>query len=496
MRVTAIESVGASLPKRSRAPGRAVALLLMLVCAAVRLWNSYGRAAFPFQLDYEEGNILNAASRIVHGLTPYPPAATFPYTINCYGPVGYLLSALGVKAFGLSLFGPRLLVLLAGVGILLLIAGITKILGDRWDAGFLAALSFLCVPLVSFWLPTLRVDFWAIFLSLLGLYTFLKFPRFWPLAGLVFGLALLTKPTAIAAPAAVFLELIAQRKLVRGFLLAGITGGTVLLCMFVLGRDFVFALLKTHPDPYSFVRAAIYAAHYSVYGCIPILVVIVYTLSRELRWNERSRLAWFYIAMCTLTSLSAGKLGSNTNHFLEWTAAICIIGGLALSYLLGTNDVLAPAFVVFLLSFSVIFTVTSQRAWRNVVADQSGCAEAYGFIRSLGSSRILSENVSALVVGGNRVLVSNPFVVTQLGNSVEWQAGSMEDLAQRQYFDVILMGSDLKDVNTDAGTWSVDLIKAIGRRYSPVRRFQCRNAGTAYVPNTMQARAQDRSRGD
>lgn len=194
---------------------KALLLFVGIACFVIRIVSSYGRAASTFQIDYEEGNILNAATRLLHGLTPYPAVGSFPYIVNCYGPVGYLLSAAGIKVFGLSLFGPRVLVLLSGIGIFFLIAAIVKTLGSRWDVGFLAALSFLCAPLVYYWFPTLRVDFWAIFFSLLGLYVFVKVPRAWPLVGLIFSAAILTKHTAIGAPAAVFLELLVQKKILR-----------------------------------------------------------------------------------------------------------------------------------------------------------------------------------------------------------------------------------------------------------------------------------------
>src|SRR5262245_55785465 len=93
---------------------------------ALRLVLASRLAAFPYQLDYEEGNVLNAANRIVHGLTPYPEPGSFPYVLNPYGPLGYLLIAVPVKAAGLSLYPPRLLVLLATVVVALLIAGLVR----------------------------------------------------------------------------------------------------------------------------------------------------------------------------------------------------------------------------------------------------------------------------------------------------------------------------------------------------------------------------------
>jgi hypothetical protein len=137
-----------------------------------------------------------------------------------------------------------------------------------------------------------------------------------------------------------------------------------------------------------------------------------------------------------------------------------------------------------LLFVSVIFTAMSLQ-WRNMAADQSQCAEAFDFVRTFKSDRILSENVSDLVLAGKPVLVSNPYVVTQLGNSVKWQAGSMEELAHDRYFDLILMSAELNQIRPDVGRWSPEMIEVIGRQYTPVRSFQCLDASVAYVPNTL-----------
>jgi hypothetical protein len=139
-----------------------------------------------------------------------------------------------------------------------------------------------------------------------------------------------------------------------------------------------------------------------------------------------------------------------------------------------------------LIALSVIFTATSQLAWRKMVVSASGCAETLDYVRNFASDRILSENISALVLTDKPVLVSNPFVITQLGNSVEWQKGSMEQLAQDQYFGLVLLGGDLKDFRPESGTWSAELINVIRHQYSPVRYFQCPNARVAYVANNRQ----------
>src|SRR5579864_4897095 len=462
-----------------------IAKILIAVTAATCLWLSFrcahARLLMPFEIDYEEGNVLNSGLRIVQGQALYPLPGTFPYILNPYGPIGYFVSALGIKVFGLGLFGPRFFVYFAGLAVVVLIAFLTKNFGGRWDAGALSALSYLCLPLVSYWLPLLRVDFWAVFLSLLGLYAFSRFPSAWPVAALIFALAILTKQTAIAAPAAVFLELLAQKRFVRAFGLAGIISGTVVACMATLGPGFVFAFLKTHPDPYSF-RHAFQSGLAAVHGCMLILALIGYAIIFGFRWTQQSRLACFYVLLCSLSALSAGKLGSNMNHFLEWTAAICIIGGLALSELLRRGDGVAKPFALGLLTLATVFALMSLRNFGVVGPDGKGCGDAYAFVRSFPGERVMSDDVSSLVLGHKIVLVSNPFVMTQLGNSVVWQAGSVEQLAQQQYFDLIVLGGTLESFIPASGGSSPELIQTIGKRYVPYKYFQCAYSKVAFVP--------------
>src|SRR5579864_5952264 len=169
---------------------RIVAVTCFLL--VVRLYFAWHRAFTPFELDYEEGNVLNAAVRIIHGQTPYPPPGSFPYVFNPYGPIGYLISAAAVHIFGLALYGPRLLVLAAGVGIVFVIAFLVGHTFKRADVGFLFGALYLCSPLVWRWLPLLRVDFWVVLLSLTGIYFFVKSPRGYYPAAILFSLAILT----------------------------------------------------------------------------------------------------------------------------------------------------------------------------------------------------------------------------------------------------------------------------------------------------------------
>src|SRR6266581_4726916 len=98
-------------------PFQTTLLFVAIVCLSIIVHYAFARASTPFQIDYEEGNILNAGARLTHGQTPYPDPRIFPYVVNPYGPVGYVLTAIALKVFGLNLFGPRMFVLTAGLTI-------------------------------------------------------------------------------------------------------------------------------------------------------------------------------------------------------------------------------------------------------------------------------------------------------------------------------------------------------------------------------------------
>ncbi len=232
----------------------------VFICLCLTLAAAFQRLLIPFEIRYGEGCVLDAGALILHQTSPYLEPGSFPYIINPYGPVGYLLTAFGIKMFGLSLIGPRLLVLLAGIGICFLIAVLSKRFGGQWQIGFLFGTLYVCTPLVFSWFPLLRVDFWAVFLSLAGLYLFCAFQRAWYLAPMAFALAILTKHTAIAAPVACGLVLLLERRFRRAATFTAVVASVVLVCALVLGRNFAFNMLYTHPDPYHLNYARIEGA--------------------------------------------------------------------------------------------------------------------------------------------------------------------------------------------------------------------------------------------
>jgi hypothetical protein len=450
------------------------------LCLAVTLWQAYVRASIPFELNFGEGLVLGGAVRVLDGSTPYPAPSSFPYVFNTFGPIGYLLTATAIRVFGLSLFGPRLLVMLAGTIAVFAIAGLNRRLGSGWGIGLLVGVFFLSTPLARVWFPLLKVDYWAILLSLLGLFIFLTFPRLWFIVLIPFALAVLTKMTAIAAPIACVVELMLQRRSKQALMVLAAIGGVLLSCV-LLTEGPLLHLYRTNPESYSILAALEMYTVGLVSSLLP-LAVILYSVAMGLRWTPANRLGWLYLVACSVTALSAGNTGADANHMLEWSAAVCLVAGLALGRLIEHRDPLGRLFVF---AFMVVVALWSLWAWPSSVAkiELKGCADAYAFVRSFPSDRVLSEDVSALSLAGKPVLVSDPFVMTQLGSSVSWSKGSMEQLATQGYFDLIVLGGEIDDYRHESGRWPPALLEVIRQHYRLVRRLNCPPCmGAAYVP--------------
>jgi len=159
---------------------------------------------------------------------------------------------------------------------------------------------------------------------------------------------------------------------------------------------------------------------------------------------------------------------------------VCLVGSLSISHLLETRVPLAETFLVGITVLTIVFTFLPPRLLATSL-EREGCQEAYTFVHSSSSERILSEDVSALVLSGKPVLVSNPFLVTQLANSVAWSRGSLTFLVDKQYFDLIALEGKSGTVSAP-GRWEPLLMKEVSEHYKLERDFQCSTLTSVFVP--------------
>lgn len=483
----------------------------LAVSVALVLLESALRIAAPYQVEFGEGNVLVSALRAARGQPVYPIPAAPPYVFSSYGPLLYGLLALLVRAFGVSFAAPRLLGALAMCGIALLLFLLLR----RWTGSARVALLFgplfLALPEVGLWSAVTRADPLAVLLALAGLYAIATAPRRWPAAALLFLAAGLVKPTLVAAPAAAFLYLLLRREPRRALALLALTGGLALAAFAALqlatGGGFAFQLLRGHPEPYSLARYLRMFALVTSEQLIPVALLLLFVLQS---WRRRAlSLPLLYAATALLGTLTAGMAGAASNHFLEWSAVVCLGAGMAY------HDALARppspvralatgalfAMVACALAFSTLVTAYRRDLAPALMAQLAGllpyhqrlfpldarlqpdCAALQAYLAARPGELVLSENTGAALLAGKQLAVTDPYAYTQLVLRGKLDPAPLVELVRARRFAAIVMAEDIATLRT-RGTdrWAPALLAAAEQAYTLDRRFECANGGAVYLP--------------
>lgn len=440
-----------------------------------------------FSVNFEEGNILNAALRITSGETPYPPVGGLPYVVNPYGPVLYYALAPLVKWLGLSFYWPRLLVLLSALVAALFLVLLLRRSTTSWIVSLGFGLSYLAVPLVRNWIYVLRVDLFAVALVLAGLYLYSTRRRpLWP--ALLFLAALFAKPTMLAAPLACWWFSMAAGDRRRAWSLIGWMTGLGLAALGIFSYAThgwgLFHLFLTHPDPY---RLGHYFSSIAPVAILDLpLLFGVAALAVHDRRRRAISLPLAYFLLATVMTLTIGKLGSDANHLLEWQAALCLAAGCgyyAMRSLPKPESALAliPAGLVLLVFFTALH---SPRLDPNL----AGCPAAYR-LAAQQPGELLSQNPGAAVLSGKKVWLSNPFEYEFLGNAGRLNQQPLIRLVQKRFFGLILLGGEVSNLQEEPDNlespmaiWPPRFVSAVKQNYRPVARFSCIYASVAYEP--------------
>jgi len=449
--------------------------------ALLTVWLSLQAIRIPYQVVYAEGMNLYAGLRMAQGISPYPDPRQWPIVLDTYGPVTYLAIAIPVKLFGVGFTAPRLVEVLAGIAVSILLALLIRHYTGQWAAAVAFGALFLCVPPISLWIVTLRVDLLAVALALAGLLLFVASPRFWYLATLCWVAVIYCKWTMVAAPAACVLWLLSRK---QGRKAARLAGLTALLTLVLFGAmewwsrgHFAFHMFRTHPDPYSFLvyleqlRRALFRLHAASIGTAIFFLIV-------LRKHDFS-LPAAYIPLALLGAATVGKFGSDTNHMLEATAALCLGGGLgwaALSKLAAGHKAAQAALAVAALAVAALVFGN----YRFVHYRQDGCTQAYRYVRALPGGLALAEDVGAVVLAGKTPAITDPWIYSQLVRRAGWTDSLLREKLRQRAVDYVILGDP---ESRDLERWTLPVLGAIQQNYHPVARFDCVAASVVYAPN-------------
>ena len=388
----------------------------------------------PYQIDYGEGSMLEGALRIRHAQPLYPNPFGFPVVIHMYGPTAYAAVASVLSSDSPSFPAGRVLTLVCCIAISLLLGSLLRRMTGSWWIGVSFGLLLLTLPAFRFWLYLLRADVIGVVFSTAGITLYLLNEKRWYWSVPFFGLALFCKYSLLAAPIAVFIHLILNRKLKQGLAFATVLS---LVCTFAFiglqlktGGWFAFHMFSTHPDRYSLMQFLALAA--LVWVSAPIVTALAtWYVAQDFRGRGRT-FPPIYFGASAITALTAGKLGSTTNHFVEWMVACCICAGLGYSLAVSRYAARAMPMTV-LLSVSILVAVIAQnRASLQPSVGLEQCDKAYLYVQKSSSSRILSESLGPLLMAGKPILISDPFAFNQFVKHGLWPNRQVEELVNQR----------------------------------------------------------------
>jgi hypothetical protein len=409
--------------------------------------------------DYVEGVVLAAHETVAAGGSAFDRAAwtTEPYRINLYGPVHYQLGAWALKFSGKagSLVPGRLLSVLAlALAMVALWRLIRRGLGlSAPDAlfGLLLPLGYLPVLIFA---PQNRVDTFAIAASLWGLSILAEGRRWSPfVAGAFFVLAVFTKPTAIAAPVAAFLWLLARREFRGAIGLAAtcsLVGGMWLVALNAATNG-AFLAATAFNGVYPFALGGFTKAVQLALAAAPVPLLVGLALASVVSRGGVERLAAGYFLLAFFLSLATvGKVGANLNYFIEPGLAMAPLAALAWNRYATT----LPGASVAVAAMASLLLVSAPR----VASEWRGRTERVGVEKTLspilaGKKVLTMEIVSVLRAKGTNV-VNDPCIFAFLPRSGKWDETALLGDLRNGRVDLVLSDADLSIPNPVFSNWS------------------------------------------
>ena len=484
---------------------------LLFFCAValgclVSLYRAEHIASLPYEVNFEEGPLARVSEGLTRGAALYPIPNVVPYELNPYGPIAYYLIALPIKLFGLSFTPARLLIALSGLACALTIALLLRHWTGSLLTGAVFGAVFLTMPAVMQWLPILRVDLIGLMFSLLGIYVFTTWKR-WYVSIVFFVAALLCKFLFLSAPAACFLAMLVKGDWKRAIKFAGtfvgLAGAIVLYWQHQSHGWFAFHTLwiQAH-HPFRLVFAVPSVAKELRDNVLLLLVtVLAVALSSrrprqlsQLRQLGQLRQAAVLPAIYFMTSFAImfarGKAGADSNYYLEWEAALCLCAGVSYTVLRGESRRLGmrlrfvlPVLLACAAWGSVLWTIHHRDPLKLVSLEQ--CGDAYQFVNEHAGDRILSDNIGAVFMARKHPLVSDPFMWGQEVMGGRWSDTQILRLIRSRQIDLIVLNGKLEELRDDpANRWPHSVLDAISSNYILRKTYTCGEAEAAYEPAT------------
>lgn len=474
-----------ALPRLS---GAATIVLLVLGLGGL-VFAHYGwRAiAFPYPLDYGEGPLLDQAVRLARGENIYRVLDQPPWTIANYPPLYMLLQAPLTAVFGPAYWYGRLLSWSCTIAAAVFVGLIVRTLTQDRLAALIGGLTLLVIPYVSYWSPLVRIDTLALALSLAGLWLLVRWPD--RRAAVIGSVVLLTAAVytrqsyGLAAPLAAFVWLLWHRPrhaLGFGLGLAALGLGLFGLLNLLTRGGFFFSIVTANVNDYQVERLHEYLRE--LIGLLPLLLVgsALFVLLGGWFGLRSWRLIAPYWIGAALSGLTIGKVGSNVNYLLEFSAAISLAIGALLAWQRGRPLVQQCSLLLLALQLFLLAPGSRYHLFTTAALDDPATpAELLALVRA-ADGPVLADEAMGVLPLAEHPIEFQPFEATQLARAGRWdQTPMLQAIAQQRYAAILIYR--VPGIALERERWTEELLDQIDRAYRPSATI---GRTTVYTPRT------------
>lgn len=466
----------------------------LLLYAAFTLHLALLALGYPYQLDYGEGLVLHQARLLANGESIYKGIDSYPYIFSNYPPLVQAVVAPWLALAGVSFLPGRLLVLAVTLGLTAVLFALARRAGARRPAAAAAALLFLGSPYVYHWAPLFRIDLPALLLTTLGVLVLAAAPlhtemttrssqrsalrtggRHVAVAAVLFVLALYTKQSYIAAPAAAAVYLaLNDRAALRRFLIVVLAAGVLpfLAIEAATSGAFSFGLFTANVNPFSLALLGEQLRSFVAAFAVIILLALIAVAGARPRHGLRDALrsvpllGWYGL-FAVATVLLAGKVGAWENYFFEALFALCLGTGLGLDMLLRSPRPAVQRLAPLMLLVQLALMWHDPRTGLRVMTEDGAANRALAPLIAAQRGMILSEDLGLLLVNGQEIPYFS-FEYAQLARVGRWDQHWELDNLRAGRFALVVLEKGTREDPDRYQRFTREVLSAVDEAYSLV----------------------------
>lgn len=457
------------------------------------------------QLDNEEGALLFQAREMKIGNSIYHALDNYPYVVGTYTPGFMWFNSLFLDIKNPNFESGRIMVWGATLGIGFILSLIVMLRERNVAAAILCPILFLATYEVHDWVAYYRVDFPAIFFSLLGFLIYLVKPHnliAQIVAAFFMILGLYTKQTVIAVPLAALIYLLNydRKQFLRFSIIVTLLGLVpFLITLYFTNGEFYNNIIKYNMNTWNSKELVIWWQHIwrthkwlFLAGVVSLSIypIILYQNSRNNTPSDKlSREIkrfidpiWLYAITSLLNYFAIAKAGSAPNYLLEPLAAWSLLSCITISRCLnsfkntpGFKSSFVPLCYSFvLLSLYLVHSLPYRNPQFVSAMFNSGKnpdradVQIFNFIQKLVNKETDSYSETPIFnIRAGRSIYFQPFIMSELARQKIWDQSQFVSDIETGRFPIVISHIDLVGAEP-TNLYTTEMLKAFRNSYKVI----------------------------